>query len=44
MAVREITLNSTWDPETKVWLATSEDVPGLVLEAETLDGITIPHK
>ena len=39
MAVREITLNSTWDPEAKVWFATSEDVPGLVLEADTLDGI-----
>ena len=39
MAVREITLNSTWDPEAKVWFATSGDVPGLVLEADTLDGI-----
>ena len=39
MAIREIVIDSTWDPEANVWVATSEDVPGLVLEAETLDGI-----
>ena len=39
MAVGEITISSTWDSEAKVWFATSEDVPGLVLESETLDGI-----
>ena len=39
MAIREIIIDSTWDPEANVWVATSDDVPGLVLEAETLDGI-----
>ena len=39
MAVREIIIDSTWDSEANVWVATSDDVPGLVLEAETLDGI-----
>jgi predicted RNase H-like HicB family nuclease len=29
-----------WDSETKVWVAESEDVPGLVTEAETLDSLT----
>jgi predicted RNase H-like HicB family nuclease len=26
-----------WDDEASVWVATSEDIPGLVTEAETLD-------
>ena len=39
MVVREITINSIWDSEAKVWVATSEEVPGLVIEADTLDGI-----
>ncbi len=31
---REITVNARWDDEAAVWLATSEDVHGLVVEAE----------
>jgi Domain of unknown function (DUF1902) len=31
---REITINARWDAEAAVWLATSEDVHGLVAEAE----------
>lgn len=34
MPIGEITIRSTWDSEAEVWFATSEDVPGLVLEAE----------
>jgi len=30
-----ITLSARWDHEAGVWLATSNDVPGLVVEAET---------
>ena len=26
-----------WDNEASVWIATSQDVPGLVLESETYD-------
>ncbi len=26
-----------WDREAKLWVATSEDVPGLVTEAKTID-------
>lgn len=32
---REITIQARWDSEASVWLATSEDVPGLVVEADT---------
>jgi hypothetical protein len=31
---REITVNARWDDEAAVWLATSEEVHGLVVEAE----------
>jgi len=29
-----------WDPEAGVWVATSDDVPGLVTEAETIEALT----
>ena len=29
-----------WDPEANVWVATSDDVPGLATEAETIEGLT----
>ena len=32
---RDIIIQARWDCAAKVWLATSEDVPGLVIEAET---------
>jgi hypothetical protein len=32
---RDITIQARWDREASVWLATSEDVPGLVVEADT---------
>ncbi|WP_343630361.1 DUF1902 domain-containing protein [Roseateles sp.] len=28
-----------WDPDASVWLATSDEVPGLVTEAETLEAL-----
>jgi predicted RNase H-like HicB family nuclease len=31
------TVNAAWDDDAKVWVATSDDVPGLVTEARTLD-------
>lgn len=30
-----ILVRAQWDDEAKVWVATSDDVPGLVTEAET---------
>ena len=32
---RDITIQARWDSEGSVWLATSNDVPGLVVEANT---------
>ena len=29
-----------WDEEAKVWIVTSEDVPGLVLESDSRDDLT----
>ena len=33
----EYTVNITWDEEADVWIATSEDVRGLVMESESYD-------
>lgn len=33
------TVNFLWDNESAVWIATSEDVPGLVLEDKSLDAL-----
>ena len=30
-------ITCTWDPEARVWIATSNDIPGLVLESGSLD-------
>ncbi len=35
MARHSIIVRAVWDPEAKIWVATSDDVPGLVTEAET---------
>jgi hypothetical protein len=32
---RSITIDARWDPEASVWIATSNDAPGLVVEADT---------
>ena len=32
---REIGIQAKWDGEANVWIATSSDVPGLVVEADT---------
>jgi hypothetical protein len=32
---RDITIQARWDGEVNVWIATSKDVPGLVVEADT---------
>jgi uncharacterized protein DUF1902 len=36
---RDITIQARWDSEAAVWLATSEDVPGLVVEADSWPGM-----
>ena len=35
----EYTISTIWDSETAVWIATSADVPGLVLESGSLDAL-----
>ena len=37
MEFLSIVVRAVWDSEAGVWVATSEDVPGLVTEAETTD-------
>lgn len=34
------TVNAVWDPEASVWVATSEDVPGLVAEASSIEELS----
>ncbi len=33
-------VNAFWDDETAVWVATSEDVPGLATEADTIEALS----
>ena len=35
----EYVINFTWDNESNVWIATSDDVPGLVLESGSFDAL-----
>ncbi len=35
----EYTVNLIWDDEAQVWVATSEDIPGLVLESGSFDAL-----
>ena len=35
----EYTVDLNWDNEAGVWVATSDDVPGLVLESGSLDAL-----
>ena len=32
-------VNLTWDEEASVWVATSDDIPGLVLESGSFDAL-----
>jgi len=33
-------IRADWDPEASVWVATSDDVPGLATEANTLESLS----
>ena len=35
----EYTVDSLWDEEAKVWVATSKSIPGLVLESDSYDAL-----
>ncbi len=49
MPQRELVVRADWDEEAGVWVASSDHVPGLVTEAETLEELVdhcaalIPH-
>jgi predicted RNase H-like HicB family nuclease len=36
-AARTLTVHAVWDDEARVWVATSDDVPGLATEADDMD-------
>ena len=36
-----IQVTAIWDEEARVWVAESEDVPGLITEAETLEQLVL---
>ena len=37
----EFTVQFAWDADAGVWIATSDDVPGLVLEDASFDALTV---
>ena len=37
--VKEVNIRAFWDDEASVWVAESDDVPGLVTEAETMESL-----
>ena len=37
--MKTLTIKALWDEEAQVWVATSDDVPGLVTEAETAEAL-----
>lgn len=37
--MKTYTVNIIWDPEAEVWVATSSDIGGLVLESGSLDAL-----
>ena len=37
--MQELLIRLTWDPEARVWIAESDDEPGLVLESGSFDAL-----
>ena len=37
--IMKLFIRATWDDEARVWVAESDDVPGLVLESGSLDAL-----
>ncbi len=35
----EYDVSLLWDPEARVWIATSDSIPGLVLESDSMDAL-----
>lgn len=36
---RPVVIHADWDPEASVWVATSQDIRGLVTEADTIESL-----
>lgn len=41
---RPLEIHAFWDDDVKVWVAASDDVPGLATEADTLDALVAKLK
>lgn len=39
MLSKALFVRAEWDEEAEVWVATSDDVPGLATEADTMEGL-----
>ena len=39
MSIKPLFVRAEWDEEAHVWVATSDEVPGLVTEGDTLEGL-----
>jgi predicted RNase H-like HicB family nuclease len=39
MSEKPLFVRAEWDEEASVWVATSDDVPGLATEGDTLEGL-----
>jgi len=39
MSKKPLFIRAEWDAEARVWVATSDDVPGLATEGETVEGL-----
>ncbi|MFC1859947.1 DUF1902 domain-containing protein [Thermodesulfobacteriota bacterium] len=39
MTIKPFFIRAEWDEEARVWVATSDDVPGLATEGETVEGL-----
>jgi predicted RNase H-like HicB family nuclease len=40
MSLKTYHVHAEWDRKTRVWVATSDDVPGLTAEAQTMESLT----
>jgi predicted RNase H-like HicB family nuclease len=40
----EYSITLTWDDEASVWIAESDDIPGLILESESFDELIVRVK
>jgi predicted RNase H-like HicB family nuclease len=40
----EVLVRATWDAEASVWVAESDDVPGLITEAPTIEDLIVKLK